>query len=95
MASNRLGERVASLETDMPHVWEKLDLTTDGLAAFGKELTEIRRQFQETTALLRSYGRAALFMAAAGLLHATGQPAAKMAAAGFHLLLKTFQKFPI
>ena len=79
------GERLAALETEMPHVWSHIKATNEAIDGFRAEMKSIR----ET---LSRYAQTGLLLATAGLVHSvssgTSAFAAEVLKVAFGVLVK-------
>lgn len=80
MSRSTAGERLATLENEVPHLWQSLNATRqenrDALDAMRAEFAQLRQTVTDLRDTLSRYAQTALMLAGAAVLHATGGPLA-------------------
>lgn len=67
------GERLAALETELPHVWQHVHETRNAINALSAELATLR-------VTMSKYAQTGLLLATAGLVHAVSGSSSQFAA---------------
>ena len=79
------GERLAALETELPHVWEHVHETRNAINALSAELATLRHT-------LSKYAQTGLLLATAGLVHAVSGASSAFAAEVLKVAFSIFVK---
>ena len=79
------GERLAALETEMPHMWQHVHETRNAIDALRGELATMRQTISK-------YAQTGLLLATAGLAHAVSAGSSQFAAEVLKIAFSIFVK---
>lgn len=85
MSKRNAGERLASIEAEIPHVWAHINETRGAIDALRSELAGIRQTVSK-------YAQTGLLLATAGLVHAVSAGSSAFAAELLRVAFGIFAK---